>query len=1534
MELQKFYDASGTVVNLLLRCQQTQPNQANEATLKIIPPCRTSAPRSQDFEHSLSPISASADHLLRNDMSDEWKKPMHVPMACEESIETLQPSLESSKSSGPVRVIIANGKTGRSKNLLVTVDKSHNLFDAIYNHKDVKKANVRKWGAEIAKAVKSKTAEIRCLLWDESIRAPYHSFSIEELKTTSIKQLLEIAAEPTGSITLVLRCYDKSPMKSSDAAPSEPEKAGDRISPLFRRSQSMSTVESFAESVKSKSLAELDLLVQEKRETKSAYSTSLDDSQHKKETMRVRVVNSVSKRHKDLIVDVRNDLIVNDAIYNNQGVKRANVRKWSSEVVRDVKKGILEVQMHVWDSEFDAVRKVYTTKELSSLSTRDLLEASPVTDDLIELRLVCVRKALDGNWSRLLPTDRQASVSTFGTDSDLNSSQKTLTPTVNMPARHMSLAHMSAGNISLLSSGLERSALSAKELRTSGSSSARDLRNHPSIFHNRPRQKATSEANLSSLAGQKNASWSLPQHTKKRTQLFSSQLNDSLLMMRTSLKNSLSDLEDEFRNSEWVGMGSHGSLPSHDIEKKKKRFLRLSNKPGKDEERKYFLRNSSRRGSGSLLRQLVDVEVTNKVPPSFANTVHASAFSRADQAKKFLQMCQSKIVVEMTEEEETEIAFVQEKQDDPAASPKSSPPPFRKSGKKPTHNMPVGKEVQSKDLSEKGIPQADKLKRFLSRSSANFAPPEQSIVPKRTKSDAPPLMEISVVKNGPTNQPIPLAPAARQRGISLSPDVVKDVFPYHVVLDSDFRILQVGNSLPHLFQSVDETESPFNFIGRVVSDVFMCTGPVPMYGKWDWSVFDKLREKTLFFESVLTNSTRNKANLKGTIIEVSESPRQIMLSLLPNVKNLTELSNMDLSMGDLPLHSCQRDAVLLGEHSASEVKLTNHLDKLHRGLIDSMEQQIRDRTAELAMANDSLEQANTLIQQQSSRQLEHFACMSHEIRTPLNCIVGMSSVLLEETHAQVDPPHAESIRMIYTSAELLRAVVDDVLDYAKLESGSFEVDIARSDLQETLAGVMHSISQKIQEKNIRLRCHFPPDLPRYTETDSRRLQQVLFNLLGNAGKFSKRNSVIDLSVELISRNHKGGVKRDHRDAAIVDLETCDLLRFSVKDYGKGIEKKDFETIFQPFSQASKHTATVYGGTGLGLSITSKLVKRLGGRISLDSEAGKFTEFVVELPFDGVALEEKAIQQKMKDVLVVLVQPKENYDYSFTLYPITAEPNPFGKQAMDYFGSRAVAFANLEQLLEQSHQLKTGNQDCHFALLVNQNLYDDQLLNQVERELRDQQCTVMTFGPNHDFESTKYAHLKSIQGVFPCILFDFISQNVSKTKEKHLQLVANKSSGVVEVPLHSGETKIGAPVGSQVTRNATKRQEERKNENGQRLKVLYAEDNRINQKVLTRVLNRVGIMDVSIVDDGLKAVNISATTAFDIIFMDMQMPVMDGIEACNLIIERDKDAKVVFVTAHALDEFKHKAKAAGGVGFISKPFRVEDIKQILHQFGFE
>ena len=227
-------------------------------------------------------------------------------------------------------------------------------------------------------------------------------------------------------------------------------------------------------------------------------------------------------------------------------------------------------------------------------------------------------------------------------------------------------------------------------------------------------------------------------------------------------------------------------------------------------------------------------------------------------------------------------------------------------------------------------------------------------------------------------------------GISLPPEVVKDVFPYHIILDEHFCVLQVGNSLAKLLGDEHVVLEQ-----RVIYDFLKVTGPIPHEGVWDWSFLDRLSGMTIFLQPVDKKST---ARIKGTVIEISSSPRQVMLALFPDVKNLGELARMNLTMTDLPLHSCQRDAVLVGEHSASEVKLTHHLDQRHRDLINSMEKQIADRTKELANANRELEEANATLAQHSARQLEHFACMSHEIRSTYR---GLSTWFCSEVNTSL-----------------------------------------------------------------------------------------------------------------------------------------------------------------------------------------------------------------------------------------------------------------------------------------------------------------------------------------------------------------------------------------------------------------------------------------------------------------------------------------------------------------------------------------------------
>jgi signal transduction histidine kinase/ActR/RegA family two-component response regulator len=449
---------------------------------------------------------------------------------------------------------------------------------------------------------------------------------------------------------------------------------------------------------------------------------------------------------------------------------------------------------------------------------------------------------------------------------------------------------------------------------------------------------------------------------------------------------------------------------------------------------------------------------------------------------------------------------------------------------------------------------------------------------------------------------------------------------------------------------------------------------------------------------------------------------------------------------------------------------------------------LKEDSLDLAASNQSLEKANKRVLKQSAVQLKHFAMMSHEIRTPLNCIIGISSLLLD---TGMDATQQDFVRMINNSGELLCCVVNDVLDYSRLESGNVEISIQRTNLRETIDTVVKSIEIKGGERNLVVRIHLDDRLPVFVETDGSRLQQILYKLLGNAIKFSKDGGTVDFSVLMCEEKASPDEK---------------VLRFVVRDCGKGIQKKDIEKIFLPFDQGSNDTERL-GGTGLGLAITTKLVKILGGTICVESEPDEWCEFVVDLPC-------------------------------------------------------------VEQLPENAGSTKS-QVPCSMMLPK----------------------TATPCEPSAAVLSRPNSPLPPMKRTLP-----------SNVRSR------------IKTPICGGEQKTESSYAN--------------------IRVLVAEDNKINQKVMKRMLLRLGLEQIDIVENGLEAVDREIAQRYDVILMDMDMPVMDGLEATRQIVARprvestDVAPKIFFVTAHALDTFRVQAKEAGGHGFISKPFNLQKIETIF------
>lgn len=625
-------------------------------------------------------------------------------------------------------------------------------------------------------------------------------------------------------------------------------------------------------------------------------------------------------------------------------------------------------------------------------------------------------------------------------------------------------------------------------------------------------------------------------------------------------------------------------------------------------------------------------------------------------------------------------------------------------------------------------------------------------------------------------------------------------------------------------------------------------------------------------------------------------------------------------------------------------------------LINTLEDKVAERTNELQLANKHLEEANRKVVRASQAQLQHFACMSHEIRTPLNCIMGLSS-LLQET--KLNAYQQDSLKMIVTSGDLLLTVVNDVLDYSKLESGNVEINIQRSNLQETLDAVVHSIGQKALQKNLTLRTFYGCNVPEFIDTDKQRLQQILYNLLGNATKFSKEGGMLDFSVKMVypssamssgvssmpkskcaanadgasvqgeacpvavaddeDRSNRPTEETPEKDASSSPASKCPfhgkddfpppqsatkpeekeekeddcpkeksrpltpLVRFVVKDYGRGINKKDFGRIFQPFKQADSSTEVLYGGTGLGLAITSKLVKGLNGSISVDSVEGEWSEFTVDIPYNGPPVDEKGISESLKSIVLWLVNKEDSCT------------NLLESHVLPTFGVDFKRFASMGELEDGFVYLKpVSARQCAICLChENQHKPDsyDRLVKKVPKSM------LLTFGPNYNVTGAN-GHYRSLNQVLPSVLMkSFVAQ---------VNSYANVSKDVKRVSARQAKPVANSEI-----------------------RILIAEDNAINQKVLVRMLKRLGLVNMDVVDNGKKAVELAASLPYDIVYMDIQMPIMGGLEACKLIVEQRGSnylPKVVFVTAHASDDFEAEGMEAGGDGFVSKPYNVHELQK--------
>jgi two-component system sensor histidine kinase/response regulator len=525
-------------------------------------------------------------------------------------------------------------------------------------------------------------------------------------------------------------------------------------------------------------------------------------------------------------------------------------------------------------------------------------------------------------------------------------------------------------------------------------------------------------------------------------------------------------------------------------------------------------------------------------------------------------------------------------------------------------------------------------------------------------------------------------------------------------------------------------------------------------------------------------------------------------------------------------------------------------------------------------AIERMAEAKRLAESAARTKAEFLANMSHEIRTPMNAIIGMTH-LLERT--QLDRRQQDYLKKLGVSARHLLGIINDILDLSKLESGKMAVERIDFDLSEVLSQVTDLISERASSKGLELILWIEPSAPRQLLGDPLRLGQILLNFSSNAIKFTDRGEV-SLHVSLLSR--QGQRVR---------------LRFEVKDTGIGINEQQRQCLFQQFQQADSGTTRKYGGTGLGLAISRQLAEVMGGEVGVDSTPGVGSCFWLEMAFDdrGDSAQPQpnpALDQRR--ILLVVANPHTREALSAMLQGMNFTVRPL---------------ADGPSALEQARQARQQGQPFDVALIDAQldgqpdGQSGQRLAQQLRQSLEDQAPALALLGSPDELSAR-------VQGAAPD----------GADSIKVLTKPASPSSlwdGIAQL--------LGVD-------NCSKRQQSP--QPGQSLPdleplrgahVLLVEDNEINQDVGRELLSQVGLQ-VDLAENGALALERvrahQAQGGYDLVFMDVQMPVMDGITATREILQLPgcADLAIVALTANALQGDRERCLQAGMKGYLSKP----------------
>jgi len=543
---------------------------------------------------------------------------------------------------------------------------------------------------------------------------------------------------------------------------------------------------------------------------------------------------------------------------------------------------------------------------------------------------------------------------------------------------------------------------------------------------------------------------------------------------------------------------------------------------------------------------------------------------------------------------------------------------------------------------------------------------------------------------------------------------------------------------------------------------------------------------------------------------------------------------------------------------------------------DELEGQVRERTFELQEAMDEGLVLAEKAQAASKAKSQFLANMSHEIRTPMNGILGMAEMALDR---ELDQELRSSVETIMSSGTSLLTIINDILDFSKIEAGKLELEEINFNVSSLVEDISQMLAQNAHAKGLELIVDIPDNVPPYVSADPSRIRQILTNLIGNAIKFTDQGEVLV------------------RLAVLSETEDVVTIRFSVHDTGIGLNSEESGKLFHAFTQADDSTTRKYGGTGLGLAISKQLAEMMGGKIDYTSEQGAGSEFWFEVPLN-----------KASGTQVVSAFPGNELTGIRALFIDDNDTNRrlLAHQMAGWGVKLATAEGGIEGLT-MLHQAVADGEPFDIVILDMHMPHMDGL--EVARLIKKDEtinktCMVMltSVGVRGDARLARQAGVK-IYLTKPVRQLDLYNSLVAmmtgdQAEEDHL---------ITQYSFKEESTRFNA-------------------------KVLVAEDNVINQQVAMGVLLKLGC-DVDLTLNGQEALDYFEKNSYDIVFMDCQMPRMDGYKATTEIrrmenIRAGTRIPVIALTANALTGDREKCLAAGMDDYISKPFSQRQIAKVL------